>query len=582
MNTKPVIGIALLFSINACAQPGNGGIQLSQVGFYPSAKKIAVVTAKTESNSFFIIEANPRADTVFLGTLSAEKKSLNSSITTKIADFSAFKEKGTFVVCVPGEPNSYPFTIKDKVYHNASVAVLKAFYFIRSNERLPQQFAGKWTRPAGHPDKEVLIHPSAASSKRIAGSVISSPGGWYDAGDYNKYIVNSGITMGTLFSAYEDFTEYYKKLNTGIAESKDAIPDILNEAIYNLRWMLTMQDPEDGGVYHKLTNAAFDGMVMPGVTTLPRFVVQKGTAATLDFAAVAAQASRILRPFNRQLADSCLNAAMKAWGWATKNPSVIYNQRQINDQFDPDISTGEYGDRRFKDEWQWASAELFVTTNNKTYFDSLVSLIKEPVSLPSWANVAMLGHYTMIRRQDKLPDYAKAIVKQMEESVMQIANGYLVKLPLNAFGVVMGQSRSEFVWGSNAVAANQGILLTNAYLISRDKKYLNAALGNLDYIFGRNATGYCFVTGIGSKSPMHPHHRPSEADGVEDPVPGLLAGGPNPGRQDRCEYPFTEPETAYVDVVCSYASNEIAINWNAPLVYLLGAIEALSQQNAFR
>ena len=273
---------------------------------------------------------------------------------------------------------------------------------------------------------------------------------------------------------------------------------------------------------------------------------------------------------------------MKAWAWATKNQSVVYSQRQINDQFDPDISTGEYGDRMFRDEWQWASAELFVTTLNKTYFDTLTRLMMEPVSLPSWANVALLGYYTMIRRHDRLPDFAKAIAKQMQDSVLSIANRYLVRIPVNAFAVVMGQSTIDFVWGSNAVAANQGILLINAYLISRDKKYLQAALGNLDYIFGRNATGYCFVTGIGSKSPMHPHHRPSEADGVEDPVPGLLAGGPNPARQDKCEYPYTEPETAYVDVVCSYASNEIAINWNAPLVYLSGAIEALNQQGAFR
>ncbi|MBD0351207.1 MAG: glycoside hydrolase family 9 protein, partial [Flavisolibacter sp.] len=128
------------------------------------------------------------------------------------------------------------------------------------------------------------------------------------------------------------------------------------------------------------------------------------------------------------------------------------------------------------------------------------------------------------------------------------------------------------------VAANQGILLINAYLFSGNKKYLNYALTNLDYILGRNATGYCFVTGIGDKSPMHPHHRPSVADGIPEPVPGLVAGGPNPGRQDKCTYPYTEPETAYTDDDCSYASNEIAINWNAPMMYLANAIEALQDQ----
>jgi endoglucanase len=139
----------------------------------------------------------------------------------------------------------------------------------------------------------------------------------------------------------------------------------------------------------------------------------------------------------------------------------------------------------------------------------------------------------------------------------------------------MGQSARDFNWGSNSNAANQGILLVKAYLISGDQKYVNYALTNVDYILGRNATGYCFVTGLGSKPTMNPHHRQSISDGIEAPVPGLLAGGPNPGMQDKCTYQFKEPETCYSDQSCSYASNEIAINWNAPLVYLTNAIEAL-------
>lgn len=124
-----------------------------------------------------------------------------------------------------------------------------------------------------------------------------------------------------MLSAYEDFSKYFDTLKTNIPESNDAVPDILNELIYNLRWMLTMQDPNDGGVYHKCTNAAFDGMVMPGITTAPRYAVQKGVAATLDFAAVAAQASRILQKYQKQLpglSDSCLKAAVNAWQWAEK------------------------------------------------------------------------------------------------------------------------------------------------------------------------------------------------------------------------------------------------------------------------
>jgi endoglucanase len=139
----------------------------------------------------------------------------------------------------------------------------------------------------------------------------------------------------------------------------------------------------------------------------------------------------------------------------------------------------------------------------------------------------------------------------------------------------MGWLTSDFVWGSNSNAANQGILLLHAYRMKGNKLYFQAALDNADYLLGRNATGYCFVTGFGGKSPMRPHHRPSVADGITEPVPGFLVGGPNPFRQDQCNYAFTETETAYTDDDCSYASNEIAINWNAPAVYLFNALEAL-------
>lgn len=566
-----------LFFLSSVAQHGKDRIQLNQVGFYPTAPKMAVVTGKTDAMQFAVTSPDGRT-TFFTGTLSEEKQSRYSSTVTKTADFSALKQKGLYVVTVPGVGRSYPFQINDEVHREAAKAALKGFYFIRSDMPLEERYAGKWARPAGHPDTAVVVHPSAASEQRPAGTVISSPMGWYDAGDYNKYIVNSGITMGTLLSAYEDFPEYYRRLNVAIPESANSLPDILDEALYNLRWMLTMQDPVDGGVYHKLTNAAFDGMVMPGVTKLPRYVVQKGTAATLDFAAVTAQAARIFKAFHQQLpglSDSLLRASVRAWQWAQKNPSVRYSQAEINPKYDPDITTGEYGDRRFEDERFWAAAELYATTTEPSYYNVVKQHLSDAAQLPSWANVGMLGYYTMIRQQKQLPTDAQPTVAAMKDTVLKMANTILSNVSNNAFATVMGQTARDFSWGGSSVAANQGILLFYAYHLTNAKKYLEAALSNLDYLLGRNATGYSFVTGIGSKQVMHPHHRPSEADGIEDPVPGLLSGGPNPGMQDKCRYPSSEPELAFVDDVCSYASNEIAINWQAPLVYLANAVEAL-------
>jgi endoglucanase len=307
-------------------------------------------------------------------------------------------------------------------------------------------------------------------------------------------------------------------------------------------------------------------------------VVQKGTAASLDFAAVMAQSSRIFRKLKMPLsglADSCLKAAVAAWQWSQKNPALAYDQNAINNMHEPKITTGAYGDRDFKDEWLWAAAELYTATKDKQYQSILLERIGDTMQLPTWGNVRMLGYYTLIRNEKSLPKDFAVGVQRTKERLIAFANQYLQAAPKNAFQTVMGLSVSDFNWGSNSNAANQGIVLINAYLITKEKKYLDFAISNLDYILGRNATGYCFVTGIGSKSPMYPHHRPSVADGIPEPVPGLLAGGPNPGRQDKCKYEFTEPETSYTDLDCSYASNEIAINWNAPLVYLANAIEAL-------
>lgn len=607
-------------------------IRVNQQGCYPYAPKFAVVicTPDMVANAFYLLSSRTR-DTVYIGRLGPLQRSANSSLSTRIADFSPFTREGTYEVAIPGLSDSYSFIIGPHAAAAPSRASLKGFYYQRSAMALEPVYAGQWSRPAGHPDTTVLIHPSAASDERPAGTIISSPGGWYDAGDYNKYIVNSGITMGTLFSAYEDFPEYYDTLHTNIPPIQIAsgvsasthttstvssgifvsgLPDILNEAIYNLRWMLTMQDPADGGVYHKCTNAAFDGMVMPGLTTKPRYVVQKGTAATLDFAAVTAQAARILKKFSGQLpglADSCLRASTHAWSWAMDHPDLPYDQDAINKSFVPKITTGGYGDRDFKDEWYWAAVELMVTTQTKgkpkasshasvvttssdlktsslapasgsltlQYAKAITAHLGDPAGLPSWASVHGLGDYTLLRFHDKLPAAWAPAIRTIARRLQQTADNYLSRVPANSFHAVMGGSPKDFVWGSNAIAANQGILLINVWLQTKDRKYLDQALGNLDYILGRNATGFCFITGMGTYSTMHPHHRPSVADGILLPVPGLLAGGPNPGRQDRQQYDFTEPETAYLDQDGAYASNEIAINWNAPLVYLTGALEAL-------
>lgn len=567
----------ILISTVTHAQQLDDHIRMNQSGFYPSAPKIAVIVNDSTSENFYVISINKK-DTVYAGKSGAVLHSNNSSLSTRIADLTALNKPGSYVV-VAGNKTSYPFSIEKNVLHDVAVSSFKSYYYQRMSMPLEEKYAGKWARAEGHPDTVVYVHSSAASQQRPEETIISSPGGWYDAGDYNKYIVNSGITVATLLSAYEDFGKYFDALKTNIPESNDKIPDILNEALYNIRWMLTMQDPDDGGVYHKCTNAGFDGMIMPDKATAKRYVVAKSTAATLDLAAVCAQASRIFSSYTKQLpglADSCLNTALKAWQWAEENPAVYYRQNEMNKQFQPAVTTGAYGDNNVTDEWFWAACELYATTKDEKFYGQIRDKINDDLTLPTWNNVKTPGCYTLVRSEQKLPAH-KNDISVIKTKMIAFADAYVSNISTSAFATVMGGDKKDFNWGSNSNAANQSIALINAYLITKDKKYLDAALTNLDYMLGRNATGYCFLTGSGSKSPIHPHHRPSIADGIEEPVPGLLSGGPNPGRQDGCKYAFTQPETAFTDDDCSYASNEIAINWNAPFVYAANAIEALQK-----
>lgn len=584
MRIVNLIVIVFIFTASGtCAQrqEKNGGtIFLNQVGFYPKAPKLAVVLADQQAAFRLVDDKNEK--TVFSGTLQPAVKSIFSEKKYSVADFSSFVRPGRFRLEVEGVGKSNAFEIGPSVHLPVAKASIRNYYYQRMSVPLDKKFAGKWARPMGHPDDKVLVHASAATNARPEGTVISAPKGWYDAGDYNKYIVNSGVTMGTMFSAWEDYSSFYRKLDLGIPESSNSIPDLLDELLWNLRWMLTMQDPADGGVYHKLTNPGFDGMVMPHAATKPRFVVQKGTAAALDFAAVMAQAGRIFRGFEKDLpglADSCITASQRAWAWAEKNPSVVYDQGALNSSFDPDITTGAYGDRSFGDEFIWAAAELFVTTRDEKYLQRIPGIAEVVLSVPSWNDVAMLGYYTLLRFENAVPSDRQSFMAGLKNRMLSFADDLAQGAMDRSFRTVMGKTAKDYIWGSSSVAANQAIVMIHAWRISGNEAYLHLAQSNLDYLLGRNATGYSFVTGFGTKQVMHPHHRPSEADGIVEPVPGMLSGGPNPGMQDKCAYPTSIPEEAFVDDVCSYASNEIAINWNAPLVYLTGAMEALQGTN---
>jgi len=536
-------------------------IRLNQLGYQPTARKLAVVPA-SDNTEFLVLKAEDGSP-VLKGMLSGSQKWAFSDEYVQLADFSSLTAEGQYVVRVVGIGQSYPFDVASDVLSDVHDAALKSFYLNRSGIDIEIQYGGVHARAAGHPDTQVKVHASAATSDRPEGFVLSSPKGWYDAGDYGKYIVNSGISTYTLLSSYQHFSEYYQTLELSIPESENGVPDILDEIKWNLDWMESMQD-SDGGVYHKLTALGFSAIdVMPENEASQRYVIGKSVTAALDYAAVMAVASRVYSEFNDAfsgVSERYKQNALRAYRWARQNPSSLYQQPN-------DVSTGAYGDRDANDEFSWAAAELFLTTEDTVFLDDFLKYDANPGSNLSWSTVDALGYISLANSGRKLLGDER--FAQVVERLVQAANMQLELFETSAYDVAMDSS--DFVWGGNSNVLNNGFVLWQAYRLTKEKKYRDAALSTVDYVLGKNATGYSFVTGYGDKTPVNIHHRPSVADKTPVPVPGFIAGGPHTGRQDGCDYPGDKPATNYVDTVCSYSTNEIAINWNAPLVYMLAA-----------
>jgi endoglucanase len=563
-----VLFLLLPFTAQAAGDMARS-IQLNQIGYLPAAHKLAAAPA--DAADMFAVKDAAMGKLVFTGRLDAAKTWGATQQSVRIADFSALTTPGRYRLYIDGLPPSDEFVIAVNVYDALAAASVKAYYFNRASTALEPQYAGRYARAAGHPDNAVRVYESAASATRPAGTLISSPKGWYDAGDFNKYIVSSGIATWTLLSAWEAFPQVFATQRLGIPESGNGVPDILNEVWWELSWMQTMQDPDDGGVYHKLTTLQNEGFVMPADARKPRYVMQKSTAAALDFAAVMAKASRIYAGYGTQFpgaAPRMLAAARAAWQWAQNNPRMFYKQ--------PDnVESGAYDDDHMDDEFAWASAELYLATGDDAFYDAFVAR-KAPANVPTWSDVGALAWMSLASHRDQLTPKASwvSIEHRVDGLAAKIAQGW----SMSPYQVAMRQS--DFAWGSNAMALNEAMLLMQAYRLNGKRAYLDAAQSQLDYVLGRNPLGRSFVTGFGVRPPLHIHHRASEASGLADPVPGWLVGGPNPVQEDarKCpkRYPSELPALSYMDNACSYASNEVAINWNAPLVYVTAALQTLT------
>jgi endoglucanase len=348
--------------------------------------------------------------------------------------------------------------------------------------------------------------------------------------------------------AWEHFGDDLKKVSLDLPETAAGWPDFLKELKWETDWLLKMQYPDGSGrVSHKLTRLNFSGFVMPEADTEKRYYTEWGSAATADFAAIMAMAARHFKPYDADYAKTCLDAAVNSYDFLKNNPE---NKR-------PDLrafSTGAYGTSD-PDDRLWAAAELWQTTQEDVYlkdFEQRAQTGRGTIDIDwDWGNVRNLGMltYLLSNHPGRNPD----LVEKIRNDLITAADTIVRQAQNDVYARPMG---GRYYWGCNGTVARQTVLLQAANTIASNPAYRQTVLDAVGHLFGRNYYGRSYVTGLGYLSPMHPHDRRSGADDIVEPWPGYLVGG-------------GLSATNWNDDQEDYRTNEIAINWQAALVYAL-------------
>jgi endoglucanase len=551
-------------------------ILLNQVGYLPRAAKVASIAVQKDSPMpapKFRVRAMMTNTIVYEGALTPPLLDAASGDMVTQAALTSLDQRGLYQLELPttdagpASLSSDSIQISPDIYANALRLTMRAYYGQRCGCNV--DLGGGYKHPACH--LKGAYHASSGKQGDVG-----NHGGWHDAGDYGRYVVNSGITCGTLLWAWELYPRTLQKLTLDIPESGGKIPDYLAEIRWNLEWMLSMQDAVekggDGGVWHKQTSVQFCAFIMPQDDHLTSYVIGTGSApfkstgATADLASVMAIAARCYGPYDDAFAKRCLAAAEYAFAWAKRNPGVTFNNP-------PGVGTGGYDDSQLADELLWAAAEFFRTTGKPEYEQAFLGSVTAlgpdlKIGTPGWADVGSMGLWSYALSSRATSPETQQRIRQATHTAAQVL---IARARANGYGNTM--AITDYRWGSNSEAGNQSVLLMIANHFQPNPAAVDAALGNLHYLLGRNCFGVSWVTQLGRRPFQHPHHRPSGADGIAAPWPGMLSGGPNAHPGDKIARTLSKgpPMRMWIDDQGAYSMNEITINWNAPLVFLLAA-----------
>ncbi len=598
------------------------GVRVNQVGYPIDGGKRAILTSQAmdvESVSSFEVVDADTGETVYQDSLSsAMDDEFGTDHTVKWADFTDLDEPGEYRI-VAGEAESYSFTVDEasEVYAELLRDVGRLYTLKRSNTHIDDPYTGLEIGPGHSQDEDAIVAEPAddaadflAEEDVAPGDTIDVSAGWYDAGDYGKYVNPQAVSVAQLLLAYERNPEAFHVGQFYIPDSVDdpdvgELPDVLVECKYALRFLAQMQR-SSGSLFYKVAgNESFPpDDVAPEADDQERYVFGHSSVGTAHACGAFAMAARVYEDHDPEFADEMLGRAEDAWSWLEENPDLVWEQSR-----NQDAGSGAYGRSDYDEpDRYWAAAELLRTTGDDSYdqwiqntdlswgsFDGAAEVPGDVEAPIDWNNPVGLGQYAYYKAggalggtgQDDSGSAAAGLTSAFWVGQRYVGDAAADVHDVYTTGVY------DFYWGhlkSGISRGVQGLWAKEVYEESvdysphwyTDEEFSDTIAGPLHHALGRSATGHSFVTGHGEKSTENPHDRIVQSTGTL--IPGMLVGGghnavfPENGvdsgdcTSDHIEGEGTPHLMSYVDEHCSYATNEWAINYTAPLFMMLAEI----------
>ncbi|MDR2999708.1 MAG: glycoside hydrolase family 9 protein [Fibromonadaceae bacterium] len=569
-------------------------IVIDQFGYREQAKKTAVIRAPQigyDAPSSYV----PGAEFQIIDDVSGEvafsdaPTAFNSGQTDAASgdkiwyfDFSSVTKPGRYYVLdKTNDLRSFSFSIANDVYNNVLKAAVKMFYYQRAGTNKPKEYAGE-TWADGFNFSQDAQSRDFFDSTNLA-KVRDLSGGWFDAGDYNKYTKWTADYVENLLLTFEEnpdaFTDDY-----GIPESGNGIPDILDEVKWGIAWLLKMQN-EDGSLLS--VQGLSGGKSPPSTVTGRSYYGPPNTVATFGTAKALATAARIFGARGEiDYAQKLKEAALKAWNWGEANPNVIFHNN-CGEDWDKDLcpdydSRGlAAGDQEAVDSWDRvenrisAALALYELTGEEIYLQIFEDNWTE-FPLSAWGAIMQQYRYQqhMLLIRYLASSYGKSNIKSAIRSLFTTAFAKSISNS-NHFGEAFKSDgyRSyiyDYQWGSNKIKADHGLTYYKWNIVDPSKDYKDAAEDYLHYIHGVNPFNMVYLTSMkdyGASKNVTVIWHDWFPENIT-PAPGYMPGGPNENysRDECCNTSCTWPNLdamCQMDVPLSDPPTKMYRNFNA-------------------